>query len=96
TARLRRIQIDYQRYVMLTGWEHYALLVMKVKSIEYQIGFEEFVHNACEHDDTKWSRIEKKFLAMQLGLFRLRQALREYRANKNDFNNAEMLEILVY
>ncbi|CAG8703616.1 32310_t:CDS:2, partial [Racocetra persica] len=33
---------------------------------------------------------------MQLGLFRLRQALREHGADENDFNNAETLGILVY
>ncbi|CAG8660632.1 28681_t:CDS:2, partial [Racocetra persica] len=66
--------------------EDEKIISSEVKSIKYQIGFEEVVGNACEHEDKKWSEIEKKFLS----------ALREYGADKNDFNKTETLEILVY
>ncbi|CAG8703605.1 32309_t:CDS:2, partial [Racocetra persica] len=61
----RKVQKDSNRLPGIrraTGWEHDALLVMKVKSIEYQIGFGEIVGNACEHDDAKMERDREKIL----------------------------------
>ncbi|CAJ0909765.1 10000_t:CDS:1, partial [Entrophospora sp. SA101] len=51
-----KVQKDLNRLLGIhhvIGWEHDALLVMKVKSIEFQIGFGKVVGNACKCNDAR-------------------------------------------
>ncbi|CAG8715417.1 1674_t:CDS:2, partial [Scutellospora calospora] len=79
------------------GWEHDAMLVIKVNSVDFQVGFGEVVGNACIRDDKKMIEDREKILkSMQLGLFRLHQSFRQQGVDENDISNAETFGILVY
>ncbi|CAG8443336.1 2060_t:CDS:10 [Dentiscutata heterogama] len=79
------------------GWEHDAMLVIKVNSVDFQVGFGEVVGNACIRDDKKMIEDREKILkSMQLGLFRLYQLFRQQGVDENDISNAETFGILIY
>ncbi|CAG8495739.1 5479_t:CDS:10 [Gigaspora rosea] len=79
------------------GWEHDAMLIIKVNSVDFQVGFGEVVGNACIRDDKKMIEDREKILkSMQLGLFRLYQLFKQQGVDENDISNAETFGILVY
>ncbi|RUS17806.1 hypothetical protein BC938DRAFT_476156 [Jimgerdemannia flammicorona] len=79
------------------GWLHDAILVMKVASVDVQVGFGEVVGNACELNDGKMCEDRTKILkAMQLALVQLRRLLLEKGVDKSLLWKLETFGILVY
>ncbi|CAG8786067.1 14938_t:CDS:2, partial [Cetraspora pellucida] len=92
-----KVQKDSERSLgqwRSVGWEHDAMLVIKVNSVDFQVGFGEVVGNACIRDDKKMIEDREKILkSMQFGLFRLHQLFRQG-VDENDISNAETFGIL--